>query len=80
MKLIIKNGTEFCNVLYGDKEDYSYIVLKGTKKILKEKIEHLQKIYETIDEDEVGVAELYSLGDIINLLDELSENVEMESK
>ena len=76
MKLIIKNGTEFCNVLYGDEEDYSYIDLNGVKEILKEKVEHLQKIYETIDEDEVGVNELYSLGDIINLLDELSKSVE----
>ena len=80
MKLIIKNSTEILNVLYGDKEDYSYINKKGVKKIIKEKLEYLQKIYETIDEDEVGVDELYSLGDVINLLDELNENIIMEEE
>ena len=80
MKLIIKNSTEILNVLYGDKEDYSYINKKGVKKKIKEKLEYLQKIYETIDEDEVGVDELYSLGDVINLLDELNENIIMEEE
>lgn len=80
MKLIIKNSTEILNVLYGDEDDYSYINIKGVKEILKEKLEHLQKIYETIDEDEVGVDELYSLGDVINLLDELSKNIIMEEE
>ncbi len=75
MKLIIKNSTEFCNILYGDNQDYSDIDIK---EILKEKIEHLLNIYNNIDEDAVGVEELYSLGDIINLLKKLLRSIEIK--
>ena len=74
MKIIAKNTTELCNVLYGDNEDYEYITRKDIHKIINNYINYLEEIRNNEDFPDDG-----SIGDIINLLC-LFYNIEYEEQ
>ena len=78
IRIKAKNISELLNVLYGDEQDY-YINKQGLKTIIKEHQKSLSKIYEILEETNCKVADIYNLGDVMNLL-ELFKNVEFEEE
>lgn len=70
MKIIAKDTTELCNIIYGDKEDYDYITKNDMDCILDDKIRLLEEIYEYMENypDKFSMGNSYDIGDIINLV------------
>ena len=69
MKIIVKDTTELCNVLYGDEQDYDYISAKDIISIIDDKIESLERIYDFLENSGFDYNDIYNLGDSINLVE-----------
>ena len=73
MKIIVKDTTELCNILYGDEQDYDYISVKDIISIIDDKIESLERIYDFLENSGFDYNDIYDLGDSINLVESFKQ-------
>lgn len=75
----IKNEDKFLSMLYGCNDSYG-MNIKEIKTILKEHVKSLENLYNVIEDldNTDNIEDLYNLGDIINLVEYVANNIKKE--